>query len=341
MSTVYITQDGAVVRKTGERLKVTLRRETLLDVPLIKVDQVVLLGNVNVTPWALQSLLEKGIEVTYLSSHGKYIGRFQAEFSKNSILRKAQYAAALDRSKTLKLATSFVAGKLLNMRAILQRAARYDRGEGDKELDPELQGAIERLKKLSKQLSKENRDLDSVRGMEGVGTAIYFGQFNQLLKAKGIEFPGRVRRPPTDPINAMLSFGYMLLYNDLYAACNIVGLDPYAGYLHSDKYGKPSLALDLVEEFRPVMIDSLVLSLINKRMITKGDFDVGIGEVHRLKEGALKTFLRAYEEKKRTEIKHPTFSYRCTYMRCFELQARILAKVLLGEVEEYVPFLIR
>lgn len=341
MSTLYITQDGAVVRKTGERLKVTLKRETLLDVPLIKVDQVVMLGNVTVTSWALQSLLEQGIELVYLSSRGRYIGRFQAEFSKNSILRKAQYRAAMDELKTLKLATSFVAGKLLNMRAILQRASRYDRAEGNGKPDPELQGAIDRLKKLSKQLPREDLDLSGLRGMEGAGTAIYFGKFNQLLKADGIEFPGRVRRPPTDPINAMLSFGYMLLYNDMYAACNIVGFDPYVGYLHSDKYGKPSLALDLVEEFRPVMIDSLVLSLINKRMIAKDDFEVGIGEVHRLKDGSLKTFLRAYEERKRSEIKHPTFGYNCTYMRCFELQARTLAKVLLGEVEEYVPFLIR
>ena len=333
MSTVYLTQDGAVVRKTGERLKVTLEKETLLDLPLIKVDQLVVFGNVTVTQAALRSLLEQGVDLVFLTSHGRYLGRLQPEFTKNGLLRRAQYAASQDPTRSLELAKGFVRGKLLNLRALLQRGAR----EG---ADLDLTSPINQLRAIVGRLARAE-SLQEVRGIEGAGTAVYFQSFDKLIKAQGFNFPGRVRRPPTDPVNAMLSFGYVLLHKDLYAACNIVGFDPYIGYLHADRHGKPSLALDLMEEFRPVLVDSLVLTLINKRMVTPDDFEVSLGQVHRMQKRALKAFLSAYEEKKRTEIKHPALGYRTTYWRSLELQARLLAKVLVGELDRYVPFLIR
>jgi CRISPR-associated protein Cas1 len=215
----------------------------------------------------------------------------------------------------------------------MQRAAR----EG---ANTDLTFPIYQLRATVKRLARA-RSIDEVRGIEGSGSAIYFQWFEKLIKTEGFSFPGRVRRPPTDPVNALLSFGYVLLQKDLQAVCNIVGFDPYIGYLHADRHGKPSLALDLMEEFRPVLVDSLVLRLINKRMIAQSDFEVTLGQVHRMKKEALKVFLRAYEEKKRTEIKHPSFGYRTTYWRSLELQARVLAKVLLSELDHYVPFLIR
>lgn len=333
MSTIYLTQDGAIVRKTGERLKVTLEKETLLDLPLIKVDQLVMLGNITVTQAALQKLLEQGVDLVFLTSHGRYLGRLQPEFSKNGILRRAQYAASQDPKRSLELAKGFVKGKLLNMRATLQRAARE---RNDEDFAP----AINQIRAMVDQLAR-TKSLEEARGIEGVGTAVYFQTFNKLIKGDGFHFPGRVRRPPTDPVNAMLSFGYVLLHKDLHAACNVVGFDPYIGYLHADRYGKPSLALDLMEEFRPVLVDSLVLTLINKRMVTPNGFEVSLGEVHKMKKDTLKTFLSAYEEKKRSEIKHPSLGYRATYWRSLELQARILAKALMGEINQYIPFLIR
>ncbi|MGC9529161.1 MAG: type I-D CRISPR-associated endonuclease Cas1d [Candidatus Bipolaricaulaceae bacterium] len=333
MSTVYLTQDGAVVRKAGERLKVSVRKQSLLDLPLIKVDQLVLFGNITVTQAALQALLQRGADLVFLTSHGRYLGRLEPEFSKNGILRRAQYAAAMDPKSCLELAKGFVRGKLLNMRAVLQRASR-----GQEQLA--LDAPIAQLRAVAKRLASAT-SVEEVRGLEGNGTAMYFQSFDKLIKAPGFGFPRRVRRPPTDPVNALLSFGYVMLHKDACAACNVVGFDPYIGYLHADRHGKPSLALDLMEEFRPVLIDSLVLRVINKRMITADDFEIGLGNVHRMKPGALKTFLRAYEEKKRAEVRHPSLDYRTTYWRCVELQARVLAKAVSGELERYVPFLIR
>jgi len=337
MSTIYVTQNGAVVRKTGERLRVTYNETLLLDVPFIHVEQLVLLANASVTSSALRSLLEHHVDVAYCSSHGRFIGRIQPEFSKNSILRKSQYRAAMDAQETLTLARGFVWGKMANMRTLLLRAARFDR-DSSHHLPEEVSSRVDQIRQLLQRL-RAVTSLESLRGYEGAATAIYFAAFPVLLKAEDFTFPGRVRRPPTDPINALLSFGYTLLYNDCQAACNVVGFDPYAGYLHSDKYGKPSLALDLMEEFRPVLVDSLVLSLINKRMLTLRDFEVQMGQVYRLTEAGRKTFLNAYEEKKRQEIKHPVVGTHCTYWRALELQARILSKVLMKELKSYTPFL--
>jgi CRISPR-associated protein Cas1 len=160
--------------------------------------------------------------------------------------------------------------------------------------------------------------------------------FGHLIK-QALSFPGRVRRPPTDPVNARLSFGYTLLHNDLHGACNVVGFDPYVGYLHADRYGRANLPLDLMEEFRPIVIDSVVLTCINKRIIQREDFDVELGGAHRLSPDARRRFLLQYEERKNTEFKHPVFGYRTTYQRCFELQARLLGKFLQGELEAYPP----
>jgi CRISPR-associated protein Cas1 len=346
MSTLHITRDGSVLRKVDERLKVTIEKETIIDVPLIKVDHVVVWGRVTVTPLTVRSLLEHGIEIVYLTTYGKYIGRLQPEFSKNSILRKAQYKASDDKGKTEAISKALVYGKLANIRTILLRAGRSHNPEdkvdevGSNIAGVKIEEAIERIKVTIRKL-KDAASVDEIRGHEGAGTAAYFGVFGELIKADGFSFDGRERRPPTDPVNALLSLGYVLLTSDMHTVCNIVGFDPYIGFLHSDKYGKPSLALDLVEEFRPVMVDSLVLSLINKKVIQIDDFEVELGKVYKLKDSAFKKFLQHYEEKKRAEIKHPLFDYKATYFKSFELQARLLGKFISGEIEEYIPFLIK
>jgi len=333
MSTLYLTQQDSVLRKEDERLKVTLKGEVLLDLPALKVSQVVVMGRVTVTPHTVAALMERHINLTYLTEHGRYIGRIEPAFSKNSLLRRAQYAAAFDEHRTLMLARGFVAGKLANLRVALLRAARNSEG-----LD--VDNAVEAIRRAERRVETAE-DLEVLRGHEGEGSAAYFGAFDRLLKADGFSFSKRVRRPPTDPVNALLSFGYALLANDVHAAVNVLGFDPYCGYLHADRYGRPSLALDLMEEFRPVVVDAVVLACLNKRIIQPDDFAVGLGEVHSLTPEGRKKFLIQYEERKGTEIQHPLFEYKATYQRCFELQARILAKCIQGELERYEPFVIR
>jgi CRISPR-associated protein Cas1 len=260
MSTLYITQQDSVLRKVDERLKVTQNGQTLLDIPLIKVSQVVIYGRVTVTPATVATLMEHGVGLCYLSEQGRYIGRLEPHFSKNSLLRADQWRAAFDEQRKLAIARQFVQGKLENMRVMLLRA---NREQGS----PQLARAVDGLKDTLRR-AQECRDLDVLRGHEGEGSAAYFAVFGHLIK-QGFSFPGRVRRPPTDPVNALLSFGYTLLYNDLHSVCNVVGFDPYVGYLHADRYGRANLALDLMEEFRPLVVDSVVLTCLNKRIIQK------------------------------------------------------------------------
>jgi CRISP-associated protein Cas1 len=333
MSVLYVTQQDAVLRKEDERLKVTLKGETLLDLPMIKVSQVVLLGRVTVTPHTVASLMERTVDVCYLSEHGRYVGKIEPAFSKNVWLRRAQYAAAFDRFHTVKIARQIVTGKLANMRSFLLRAERNTDG-----LDVEAEA--DSIRRAEREAESAD-DLDVLRGHEGEGSAAYFRAFGNLVKADGFTFEKRVRRPPTDPVNSLLSFGYTLLANDLHSAASTVGFDPYIGFLHADRYGRPSLALDLMEEFRAIIVDSVALACMNKRVLQQEDFEVGLGNVYTLKPEARRTFLLQYEERKGTEIKHPLFEYRVTYQRCFELQARLLAKYLQKEVEAYEPFSIR
>jgi len=333
MSTLYLTQQDSVLRKEDERLKVTLKGDTLLDLPVLKVSQVVVFGRVTVTPYTVAALMERNVPLTYLTEHGRYVGRIEPAFSKNSLLRRAQYAAAFDEHRTLTLAQGFVAGKLANLRVTLLRAARNTDGLN-------VDDAVEALRRAERRI-ETTEDLDTLRGHEGEGSAAYFGVFSRLIKTGDFTFFKRVRRPPTDPVNALLSFGYALLANDVHAAVNVLGFDPYCGYLHADRYGRPSLALDLMEEFRPIVVDAVVLACVNKRILQPNDFAIGLGNVHSLTLDARKKFLVQYEERKNTEIQHPLFEYTATYRRCFELQARILAKCIQGELERYEPFVIR
>lgn len=333
MSTLYVIEDGAVVRKDGDQLKVFSAKDgLLLQVPLTQVEQLALMGNVTVTAPVVRTLLDRGVGLVYLTGDGKLLGRLQPVESKNVPLRWNQFQAAADPQKALRIAQSIVRGKILNQRTLLQRAGR----EGT----AGLQEVVDHLRALAERVERTS-SLDELRGVEGAAAAAYFRVWPQLIKVLGFPFPGRVRRPPTDPVNALLSFASVLLLNEVLSACQIVGFDPYMGYLHMDRYGRPALALDLMEEFRPVLVDATVLAFINRRMVEPEDFETTVGGARRLKPHALKNFLSAWEEKRRTVIRHPVFGWEVPYWRVVELQARVLAKVLLGEIEEYVPFLTR
>jgi CRISPR-associated protein Cas1 len=288
-----------------------------------------------------------------LSYYGKFKGRLSPPFSKNALLRLAQYRAHTDMSRRCELARRFVIGKLSNQRTILQR---YNRRQSD----TEMSHAIDQVADLLYQLttlpvaeagsirplaSGDNRiegtPLESILGMEGAGSAAYFSCFGKLIaNPEQWPFVGRIKRPPTDPVNSLLSFGYSLLTSQVASAVQLVGFDHFVGYLHSSFYGRPALALDIIEEFRPIIVDSVVLTMLNKRMLTTDDFVVELG-AYRLKNEKRKIFFTQFEERLSEEIKHPTFGYHVTYRRCIELQARLVAKFLTGEIDEYPPFIVR
>jgi len=334
MGTVYITQDDAFIGKTDERLTVKFDKKNLLDLPLIKIDGVVILGRATVSPAVVFELLSRHIPLSFLTGTGRYLGRLEPEVTKNIFVRSAQWKAAGESEMAIHLVRGFVRGKLKNYRTILLRRERED-----SQLD--LQSHIKRLEGAIAPIDKTN-SIDSLRGLEGAGSAAYFGCFNQLIKSSNFQFEARHRRPPTDPVNALLSLGYSLLRHDVQSAVNIVGFDPYLGYLHLERYGRPSLALDLMEEFRPLVVDSLVFSAVNKGQLAPADFTAEplSGAVSLTKDG-LKIFLRLYEEKKQSKFKHPVMGVQRTYQEAFEIQGRLMAKYLMGEIDKYPPLVIR
>ncbi len=334
MGTLYITQEDAFIGKTDERLTVRANKQTLLDVPLIKIDGVVVMGRATVSPAVVMELLERRIPLSFLTWTGRYLGRLEPELNKNIFVRGAQWQAMAPSMQASHVVRGFVRGKLKNYRHSLLRAQREI-------TDLDLHQAISRLEQAIAPIDTST-EIDSLRGLEGAGSAAYFGSFASLIRADGFQFDARRRRPPTDPVNSLLSLGYALLRHDVQSALNLVGFDPYLGYLHTQRYGRASLALDLMEEFRPLVVDAVVLSSINKRAIVPADFTTEplSGAVSLTSEG-IRTFLRSYELKKQSKFKHPVMQTQCTYQESFEIQARLLAKYLMHEIDQYPPLVLK
>jgi len=353
MTTLYLTEPYSTVKKDGETLVISVpanqERGTLarkVRVPLMKLTQVVVTGDSTLTTPALTALIEQRVDICFLSYHGKFQGRIAPADGKNSLLRLAQVRAHDDELKSLMLAQQFVRGKLHNMRTFLLRANRKRQDEHLAAAAETLRGVIDRADYLEITVASPNSrhpQRDSARGtlfgLEGAGTAAYFDVFPRLLNGDW-GFEGRKRRPPTDPVNTLLSFGYTLLMNQVASACQIVGLDPFVGFLHSTQYGKPALALDLMEEFRTPIIDSVVVTMLNTGMLTPDDFEDTFGAI-RLRDAARRNFLTKYEERLNSEITHPTFGYRTDYRKCIELQARLVRKWLVEDIPAYKPFEVR
>ena len=334
---LYVTEPGSHVGKRSEHLVVKKDGREVSKVPMHAVRQVVVFGNVQVSTQALQTLLENEIPVAYLTGHGKFVGAFSPPPAKNVGLREAQYRKFTDPAECLVLAKSVVRAKLSNQRALLMRSLR---GDGDRGSDePAAQGLAYAMAKLD-----DADSANAVFGLEGQGAALYFGEFGRFLRdgspGRAFDFSVRNRRPPRDPVNALLSFAYALLTKDCFAAACTVGFDPYRGFFHVNRHGKPSLALDLMEEFRPVIADSVVLTLINNEMLTPADF-VTWRDACQLTDSGRRTFFAAYEQRKATEVTHPVYGYRMSYSRMLEVQARMLAAYVRGTVPRYTGFAVR
>jgi CRISP-associated protein Cas1 len=327
---LYVEDQGARIRLDGDRLVVQCRKSASIEARLPNTSHVALYGNVQITAQALRALLERNIPVSFLSYGGWYYGRATGFDSKNVELRLAQHRAATDPAFCLRIARGLVASKVRNCRTLLRR--NHSRPP------PVVLSELEQLAKKAEQAEA----LESLLGLEGTAARTYFGAFSGMLKgeaAVGGEFDleGRNRRPPRDPINALLSFVYSLLSKDFALALSAAGLDPLLGFYHQPRFGRPALALDLMEEFRPLVADSVVIGALNGGSFGPGDFLTHPSGVA-MRPPARKRLLFAYERRMDQVITHPVFGYRISYRRVLEVQARLLGRCLLGELEEYPSF---
>jgi len=338
MPTLYVTEPGARIEKEYGRLLVTKEDEVLLAVPLLDVSEVVLMGGVGTTTQALLSLLDQGISLSIISSGGRLRGRLIAAQARNLSLRHQQYARASDARFCLGIGRAVVIGKLKNCRTMARRMLRKG-GRGGGEIE---EGAKFHLERISAALERAPaaRDLAELRGLEGMGSKAYFAILRAALRRE-LTFEARTRRPPKDPVNALLSLAYTLLTNALFTACEVAGLDAYDGFFHADKYGRPALALDLVEEFRPIVADSVVLTVVNNRMVDEGDFEVGEDGGVYLTRRSLRRFVAQFGRRLNTAVLHPEAGRALTYQKVFEVQARRLRRCIESGEPDYRPFLAR
>ncbi len=323
---LYLTQAGTSLGKSGGRLEVREKKTVLAEVRLNELDHVSIFGNVQISTQALQSLMDEGIPVTYFSGGGWFYGYSIGTLHKNVLLRKAQFRAADDPPTALSIAKAIVYGKISNCRTLLRRDGR---GIPDSVLGG--------LRKLASD-ARRAQSLGQLIGIEGAAARIYFQHFSHLLKLElPFEWQGRNRRPPKDPVNSLLSLGYALLTKQATITLCAIGFDPFMGFLHQTRYGKPALALDMMEEFRPLIVDSVVITAINTGELAENDFIVRNGTAALTSRGR-KTFIAAFERRLDAEVTHPVFSYRVSYRRILEIQGRLLARLLLGEISEYPTF---
>ncbi|MGD9495040.1 MAG: CRISPR-associated endonuclease Cas1 [Armatimonadota bacterium] len=328
--TVVIDEQGAYLRRRKGEIVVMVKRDEIAAIPAQEIDSLVLVGPVQLSPQLLRLLLDANVEVHYLSSYGRYQGRFVPEWHKNVHLRLSQTALHFDEGRCLQIAREMVRGKLHNMRSILRRAAR----DGD---DHDLTTAADEVHSVMRRVDRAD-DRERLRALEGQGAAAYFRVFGRLLggPTPEFDFAGRSRRPPRDPVNALLGFAYAMLTSEMITALSVAGLDPYIGFFHATRYGRPALALDLMEEFRPIVADSVVRRLVNTGMVKPGHFQRRLGGCF-LTERGRAAFFQEWDRRKRQPVTHPVFKYTLAYGRMFELQARILSKVITGDLERYTP----
>jgi CRISP-associated protein Cas1 len=324
---VYVQENGARIAIAGDRLIVQSTKVPTVEARLSNTSQVVIWGNAQVTTPALRALLERGIPISFFSYGGWYYGRASGFDTKNVALRVAQHRAAADSAFCLNLARGLVASKVRNSRTLLRRNHTSP--------DPVVLKELEHLARKAEGAEA----LESLLGLEGTAARYYFGAFTGMLKraAGAFDLDGRNRRPPRDPVNALLSFTYSLLAKDFTLTLGAVGLDPLLGFYHQPRFGRPALALDLMEEYRPIVADSVVINVLNNETITEDDFVIRSSGVA-LKPGARKKLILAYERRMDQLVTHPVFGYRISYRRVLEVQARLLGRLLLGEIESYPAF---
>ncbi len=337
LNTVYVTTEGASLRKDGENLVVEVEGSERARVPLHMLASVVVFGAIYLSPALMGACAAGGITLVLLDRAGRFQARVEGPVSGNVLLRRAQYRLSETPDEIVR---SFIIGKIANQRAVLMRGQR-DHGE-DLSLDAsnELGIVIDRLARLMRRVEMGDDGIDTLRGFEGEAASHYFSVFDHLIRTPDtdLRWRGRSRRPPLDPLNALLSFVYTLLTHDCRSAAEATGLDPAVGFLHRDRPGRPSLALDLMEELRPVLADRLALSLINRRQLRSSDFIARDGGAVMLTDDARKTVLTAWQERKKDDRTHPFLDEKAPLGLVPYLQAQMLARHLRGDLDAYPPW---
>jgi CRISPR-associated protein Cas1 len=335
LNTLYVGTQDSYLSKDGECVCVNHDGKVKGRIPIHTLSGLVLFGQVSCSPFLLGHCAENGVTVSWLTEYGRFLATMQGPVSGNVLLRREQYRKSDDPKFSAALARAFTIGKIYNCRTILRRTAR-------EKPDPRLDAACVRLGHCLESLQKD-LSLDVVRGVEGEAASLYFDVFDALISNPdtAFSFKGRNRRPPLDAVNCLLSFLYTLLTHDIRSALETVGLDAAVGFLHRDRPGRPSLALDMIEEFRPYLADRLVCTIINKGQVKARDF-------HRQESGAVlmddetrKVVIAAWQERKKEEIEHPFLKERMQVGLVWHMQARLLARYIRGELDAYPPFVVR
>lgn len=333
LNTIYVTSENAWLRKDGANLVVEVEGREQGRAPLHMLEGVVSFGRAGASPALMAACAEAGIALSYLQPNGRFLARMEGARTGNVLLRRTQYRIADDAGRAVPIVQAIVAAKCANQRAVVRRALR-DHGDC-----PPLAAAERRLTDVGRR-SLQTTDIDSLRGLEGEAGQVYFGIFDQLVRTQdeAFRFAGRSRRPPLDRINALLSFLYAILGHDCRSALETHGFDPQVGFLHADRPGRASLALDLMEELRPVLADRLALSLVNRRQLAADDFVVEEAGAVRLTDAARKRVLVAWQERKRDTLRHPFLGETAPLGLVASLQAQLLARHLRGDLDGYPAF---
>ena len=337
LNTLFVTTQGAYLAKEGESVIVRVEKETRLRIPVHTLGGIVCFGNVGCSPFLMGFCAERDVAISFLSEYGRFLARVQGPVSGNVLLRREQYRRADDMTISAEMARAVLTGKLANCRTVLQRALRDHSDKLDKD----------QVSQTSKQISvslrrlQENMPLNSLRGIEGDAAHVYFNVFDHLITSQKEDFffHDRNRRPPLDNVNCLLSFLYTIVMHDVRSALESVGLDPSVGFLHRDRPGRPGLALDLMEEFRPFIADRLTLSLINLSQVQKKGFKKSESGAVLMDDETRKTVLVAYQKRKQDEIMHPFIEEKVTIGLLFHIQALLLARYLRGDLDGYPPFI--
>jgi CRISPR-associated protein Cas1 len=334
LNTLFVTTQGAYLTKDGQSIAVKIEKKIKLRLPLLNLDGVVCFGRVGASPSLMAACAEAGVSISFLSNYGRLQARVLGFTSGNVLLRREQYRLSDSPDACLGIAKSMIVGKIANCRTTMMRSAR-DSNESDR--SEKLRNACVALKdRLS--LAQRSTNLDQLRGVEGEAASIYFDSFNAMLAGDpNLKLNGRSRRPPQDPVNSMLSFMYVILSHDIRSACESVGLDSQVGFLHRDRPGRPSLALDLMEEFRAVLVDRFVITLINRKQVSSSDFELQPSGGYTIKDSARRMMLKSWQERKKETMTHEFMNETVSLGLFVHLQARLLARHIRGDLDAYPP----
>jgi CRISPR-associated protein Cas1 len=338
LNTVYVTSENASLRKDGENLVASVDGAERSRVPLHMLMSVVTFGSIAISPALIGACAQAGITIVLLDRNGRFQARIEGPVSGNVLLRRQQYRVS---ETPVAIVRSILIGKIANQRAVLMRALR-DYGEASTpDAVQALRSAVERMAVILRRVEFADEESDALRGSEGEAAQVYFSVFDRLIRSDEpqMRWASRSRRPPLDPMNALLSFLYTLLTHDCRSAAEAVGLDPAVGFLHRDRPGRPSLALDLMEELRPVLADRLALSLVNRGQVKSRDFETRDGGAVMMRDDARKVVLAAWQERKKEERLHPFLEERAPIGLFPYLQAQMLARHLRGDLDGYPPLI--